>query len=133
LLRNFLAGHRLTRLNDILARAQTATEDRRSVYQLVSRVAPIFSRSGPEELEGLLRTVTLDHRITSQTLPYRKLAQLRRAGVLVSTNHGVYGIAPEYEVAFRILRSADAVWQRTLARATEATEEVDLVWSEAAE
>ena len=42
------------------------------------------------ELETLIGAVTRDHRLTTQTLPYRKLAQLRRAGVLVSTNRGIY-------------------------------------------
>jgi hypothetical protein len=132
-LRDFLADHCLPHMNDILARARTATEDHCSVYQLVSRVAPIFSRSDPEELEGLLRALTLDRRITSQTLPYRKLAQLRRAGVLASMSHGLYGIAPEYEVAFRILRSADTIWQRRIVRAAEAAEPEDTDLLEAAE
>jgi hypothetical protein len=130
-LRDFLACHCLPHMNDILARAQTATEDHRSVYQLLSCVAPLFRRS--EELECLLRALALNSRITSQTLPYRRLAQLRRAGVLVSTSHGVYGIAPEYEVAFRILRSADAFWQRRLARSAEAAEPGDTDLLEAAE
>jgi hypothetical protein len=132
-LRDFLAEHCLSHMNAILERAQTAAEDHASVYQLLSRVAPIFSRSDPEELERLFRALTLDRRITSQMLPYRKLAQLRRAGILVSTNHGVYGIAPEYDVAFRILRSADTVCQRTIARAAEAAEAENLEWPEAAE
>jgi hypothetical protein len=90
-LRNMLSQHCLPHMNDVLERAQAMTEDHRSVYELLSRVARLFSRSEPEELERVFRALTLDRRITSQMLPYRKLAQLRRAGILVSTNHGVYG------------------------------------------
>jgi hypothetical protein len=132
-LRNFLSQHCLPYMNDVLERAQPMTEDHRSVYQLLSRAVPLFSRCEPEELQGVFRALVLDRRITSQSLPYRKLAQLRDAGVLVATNRGVYGIAPEYEVTFRILRSADTIWQRRMARASEALEPGDLEWSEAAE
>ena len=131
--RSFLSEHCLPQMNDILERAQATTDDHWSVYRLLSRVVPVFSRSDPEGLELLLRALALDCRITSQTLPYRKLAQLRRAGLLVSTNHGIYGIAPECENACRILCSADAVWQRRLARAAEAVEPEDTGLVEAAE
>ncbi len=132
-LRYFLGEHCLPEMNDILERARANPADHWSVYQVLSRVAPLFSRGDPEELERLLRALALDCRITTQTLPYRKLAQLRRAGVLVSTNHGVYGIAPECENAFRILRSADAIWQRRLVRVAEAVEPEDAELREAAE
>jgi hypothetical protein len=131
-LRNFLIEQCLPQMNGMLARAQS-TEDHCSVYHLVSRVAPIFTRSEPAELERILRALTLHRRITSQTLPYRKLAQLRDAGVLVSTNRGVYGIAPEYIVAFRVLRFTDTISQRNIARAAAAAEATDLEWPEAAE
>ena len=120
-------------MNDILARAQTTINEHFSVYQLLSQVAPLFSRSEPEELERIFRALTLDYRITSQTLPYRKLAQLRDIGVLVSTNRGVYGIAPAYIVAFRVLRFTDTISQRNIARAAVAAEATDLEWPEAAE
>jgi hypothetical protein len=120
-------------MNDILARAQITINEHFSVYQLLSQVAPLFSRSEPEELERIFRALTLDYRITSQTLPYRKLVQLRDIGVLVSTNRGVYGIAPAYIVAFRVLRFTDTISQRNIARAAVAAEATDLEWPEAAE
>jgi hypothetical protein len=101
----------------MLQRAPAVSTNDRSVYQLFAAVAPIFSRSQPEELELLLRSTTLDHRVTAQMLRYRKLAQLRRARVLVRTNRGIYGIAPEYALAFRCLHTVDALWQAAIARA----------------
>jgi hypothetical protein len=132
-LRQFLSQRCLPEMNHILERARAIPIDHWSVFRLISCVAPLFSRNEPEELERLLRALTLNCRITSQTLPYRKLAQLRRAGVLVSTGWGLYGIAPECQNALRILRSADVVCQRTLARAAEAAASEDAELPEAAE
>ena len=82
-------------------------------------IAPVFSRSSRAELETLIGAVTRDHRLTTQTLPYRKLAQLRRAGVLVSTNRGIYAVAPECEIAFGALAHGFLLGHRRIARAEQ--------------
>ena len=51
LLRDFLAERCLPQINAMLQRARAVSTDDRSVYQLFAAIAPIFSRSDPEELE----------------------------------------------------------------------------------
>ena len=87
---HFLAAHCLPQMNAILQRTRIVPTYHWTPEHLLSVIAPVFSRSSRAELETLIGAVTRDHRLTTQTLPYRKLAQLRRAGVLVSTNRGIY-------------------------------------------
>jgi len=58
-------------------------------------------------------------------VPYRKLKELRRAGVLIHTNRGIYGIAPEFDLAFRCLCTVDRLWQVAVERAGAGEEEGD--------
>jgi hypothetical protein len=136
---HFLAEHCLPEMNDLLQRARPIPAAYWDLERLLTAVAPIICRWSRAELQSLATALMHDNRITTRTLPSRKLARLRRSGVLTNTRHGVYAVAPECQIAFRSLLSASLLCQRGIARAQSAaaepadSHEDDLDYPEAAD
>lgn len=78
-LRNFLAAHCLPEMNDLLQQAHIIPSRHRDLETLLPIIAPVICRWSNVELETLAAALIHDGRVTTRTLPSRKLARLLSA------------------------------------------------------